>query len=240
MLKFNRLNFLLIVLISHMALGYVLIFGSLSQILATILLFIIECSFCSTAVYHRLISHRSWTAPRFIEIIGTLGGIFTFTGTPITRTLSHRYHHKYADTQLDPHSPKVMGMFMTYFPMLVKNRKMSLKLVPDLLHDPLYKFCHANYFYIIILTFTGFYLLFGLQWAVALVLAPGALTWMNISICNIFCHSGKNELIVNNKFLALITFGEGMHKNHHEHPDSPRFGSRQYDLGHFWIRLFQK
>ena len=135
MVKFNRINFFILILISHLALAYILIFGTIYQISTSIFLFFIECSFCSTAIYHRLLSHRSWSTWRFVEVVGTIGGIFTFTGTPITRTLSHRYHHKYADTLLDPHSPKVMGIFKTYFPMLVRNRKMNPKIISDILQE---------------------------------------------------------------------------------------------------------
>lgn len=240
MLKFNWLKFLILILLAHAGLLYILIFGSISQVLAMFLLFVLECLFSSTVIYHRLLSHRSWNAPRWIEIAGTFIGIFTFTGTPITRTLSHRYHHKYTDTEKDPHSPKILGVFLTYFPMLQKDKHMDLRLVDDLLKDDFHRWCHRNYFFIIGFSLGVSLLLLGPVWTIALLIAPGALCWNNISICNILCHLGKRETIINSRIVSIITFGEGWHKHHHENPDDPNFGVEKFDLGYWLIKRLEK
>src|SRR5690606_29961489 len=139
-----------------------------------------------------------------------------------------------------PHSPRVMGVFKTYFPMLQKNRKMDLRMVEDLLKDPFHKWCHKHYFYIIFAVLLTSFLGLGFPWTLALFVAPGALCWMNISICNIFCHLGKESFIANNRFLSIITFGEGWHKNHHDYPESPDFGFGKFDIGFWLIKKLEK
>jgi stearoyl-CoA desaturase (delta-9 desaturase) len=183
------------------------------------------------------LSHRSWNAPYWYEIFGTLLGIFSFTGTPITRTLAHRYHHAYTETNKDPHSPRVHGVFLAYLPML-KYEKLNPLIVRDLLNHKFHRFIHENYLNIIITTLLTSLLLFGFIWTVILFVAPGALCWMNISICNIGCHWGKDsDPIKQSKLLAWLTFGEGYHNYHHNKPNDPNFGHGKFDIGYFFIKL---
>lgn len=233
-------RFFALLILSHIGLIYLLIVGTWVQISITILISMCIVLFSSTMVYHRLLSHRSWNAPYWYEIFGTLLGIFSFTGTPITRTLAHRYHHAYTETNKDPHSPRVHGVFLAYLPML-KYEKLNPLMVRDLLNHKFHKFIHENYLNIIITTLITSLLLFGFIWTVVLFVAPGALCWMNISICNIGCHWGKDsDPIKQSKLLAWLTFGEGYHKHHHDKPNDPNFGNGNFDIGYFFIKLLEK
>lgn len=238
--EFTRHKFLALILISHLSLLYILVFGSIWQIFAAIAMASLIITVASTATYHRLLSHRSWNAPRWFEIFGTLLGVLSFTGTSITRTVIHRYHHSFTDTEKDPHSPLVLGIFKTYFPMLQEDVKFDLRVVADLLRDPFHRNLH-RYYFLILITFIAFALLiFTPSWAIALFIAPGALCWMNISICNIFCHLGKKETIVDSRLLAILTFGEGWHKYHHDNPLAADFGQGKWDPGFWVVRLFER
>lgn len=240
MIQFTNYRFLLLQIIAHISLLVVLVFGSWIQIATTIGIFFFITLFGSTVTYHRLLSHRSWNAPYWYEVFGTVLGIFSFTGTPITRTLAHRYHHAYTDTIKDPHSPRILGPYLTYFPMLTE-KKLSPMLVRDLLHSKLHVFIHNYYLNIILSVIVLSTLLFGWMWTIVLFVAPGALCWNNISICNIFCHYGKEgDDIKQSRFLALLTFGEGFHKHHHESPNDPNFGGKQFDIGYAVIKLFER
>lgn len=233
-------RFLALLIFSHICFVGLLLFGSLSQIAAMFGIAMFITLFSSTIVYHRLLSHRSWKAPYWYEVFGTVIGIFSFTGTPITRTLAHRYHHAYTETKKDPHSPREHGVLLTYLPML-KNEKLNPLIVRDLLNHRLHKFIHENYLNIIILTIVTSLLLFGFVWTIALFIAPGTLCWMNISLCNIGCHWGKgDDPIKQSKLLAWLTFGEGFHKYHHDQPNDPNFGNGSFDIGYFVIRLLEK
>lgn len=240
MIKFTNIRFLMLQLVAHLGFFVLLWYGNIIQIVTTVIIFCAITLFASTVTYHRLLSHRSWNAPRWYEIFGTILGIFSFTGTPITRTLAHRYHHAYTDTDRDPHSPKILGPLLTYFPMLTE-KKLNPVLVRDLLHDKFHMFIHTYYLTIIVVTVLLSVLIVGPLWTLALLVAPGALCWNNISICNIFCHPwNETEHIKQNKFLAFMTFGEGYHLHHHTVPTDPKFGGNNFDLGYAVIKLFER
>lgn len=240
MIKFTNIRFLLLQIVAHLSLASVLIFGSWIQIITTFIVFVSITLFASTVTYHRLLSHRSWNAPYWYEVFGTILGIFSFTGTPITRTLAHRYHHAHTDTEKDPHSPRILGPYLTYFPMLTE-KKLNPILVRDLLNNSFHMFIHNYYFNLILATVALSLLILGPMWTVSLFVAPGALCWNNISICNIFCHYGKDgDAIKHNKLLAFLTFGEGYHKHHHDKPKDPNFGGKEFDIGYAVIKLFER
>lgn len=233
-------RFLALLIFSHLCFVGLLFFGSMTQIITTVGIAIFITLFSSTIVYHRLLSHRSWNAPYWYEVFGTIIGIFSFTGTPITRTLAHRYHHAYTETEKDPHSPRAHGIFLAYLPML-KKEKLNPLIVRDLLNHKLHRFIHENYLNIILLTLGTSLLLFGFVWTIALFVAPGTLCWMNISLCNIGCHWGKDDdPIKQSRLLAWLTFGEGFHRHHHDQPNDPNFGNGSFDIGYFFIKLLEK
>lgn len=234
-------NFFILTVVSHLSLLSVIMFGTLLQLLVVFFIFFFITLFSSTIIYHRLLSHRSWNCPLWYERVGTAIGIFSFTGTPVTRTLAHRYHHAYADTKLDPHSPRVLGIFYAYFPMLRVN-KLNPRLVRDILENKFHRFIHEYYLRIILLTVLIASLIVGPWWALVLFVAPGALCWMNISLCNIACHWGrKGDDIKQSTVLALLTFGEGYHKHHHDSPSSPDFSNGTgYDIGYYVICMLRK
>jgi len=233
-------RFLILLLISHVCFVCLLATGLWLNIFITISISIFITLFSSTIVYHRLLSHRSWNAPYWYEVFATIIGIFSFTGTPITRTLAHRYHHAFTETNKDPHSPRVHGWFLAYLPML-KNENLNPILVRDLLNHKLHRYIHENYLNIILITIICSLILLGPLWTITLFIAPGTLCWMNISICNIGCHWGKdNDLIKQSRFLAWLTFGEGFHRYHHVNPTDPNFGNGSFDIGYFVIKLLEK
>ena len=239
-MTFTNRKFFILILLSHAGLLFILLKGSYLQILTTFLIFCFITLFSSTILYHRFLSHRSWNSPRWYEIFATILGIFSFTGTPITRTLAHRYHHAYTDTGKDPHSPRHLNLLLVYFPMLTE-KKLNPVLVRDLLSDKFHMYIHQNYLKIIIITIFLSFVTIGPMWTVATFIAPGALCWLNISLCNILCHWGDPlDQIKQSKLLAWLTFGEGFHRVHHENPKNPNFGNSQFDIGFYAIKLIEK
>jgi stearoyl-CoA desaturase (delta-9 desaturase) len=239
-MKLTGRNFFILTLVSHLAFFSVMLFGTLLQATVVFLIFCFITLFSSTIIYHRLLSHRSWKCPAWYEKVGTAIGIFSFTGTPVTRTLAHRYHHAYSDTNQDPHSPRAHGIFYAYFPMLREN-KLNPRIVRDILENKFHRFIHENYLKIIIATILIASVLFGVWWTTVLFIAPGALCWMNISLCNIMCHWGAaGDDIKQNRVLAFLTFGEGYHRHHHDNPNDPNFGNGQFDIGFYAIKIIEK
>ena len=236
-MKLTNRRFFYLQLAAHTGLVYLLFVGEVYQILITLGIAGFILLFSSTIMYHRYLSHRSWNAPKWFEIFSTCIGIFSFTGSSIVRTLSHRYHHAFSDTEKDPHSPRYNSIFYTYFPMLRENNYNPM-LVKDLLGNKFHRNIHEYYLAIIVSTIAVSCMIIGPLWTVILLVAPGAVCWTNISLCNIACHWGKKDaLIKQNTILAWMTFGEGYHRHHHESPTDPNFGQNKIDPGYIAIKL---
>src|SRR3982751_3131413 len=56
--------------------------------------------------YHRLLTHRGYETPKWLEYFLTICATLTLEGGPIFWVATHRIHHKYSDREGDPHSPK--------------------------------------------------------------------------------------------------------------------------------------
>lgn len=232
----TREKFFALTLISQISFLYILFFGSVTQLISAVIISIILIICCSSIVYHRYISHKSWNCPRWYEIFASILGIFAFTGSTITRTAIHRQHHAFVDVNRDPHSPHIIGQFKVYYPFFNK-MNVSSTYARDLLTDPLHKIIHQYYVYFIIIFFICGLILTDLQWAVALILSPGALCWINVCILNTIGHKEKGG--TNSFLLSLFTLGEGNHKYHHENPTDPNTGGL-FDPGYLIIKILNK
>lgn len=234
-----------ILLISHFAAVFVFMYGSSTQIAAMILLHLFNFWISGTVTYHRLLSHRSWLAPRWFELFGTFIGVFSFTGSSITRTIIHRQHHLFSDTESDPHSPLYKSKLQLYFPMFYFGHKLDSRLARDLMRDKFHVWIHKKYLLIILTTTLLFYYFFGPVWTMSLVLAPGVFSWITIFLGNYLCHIGvkkgqTEDRSKNNFFIVLIGFGEGWHGNHHDDPQNASFAKGQWDPGWWLIKLVQR
>lgn len=192
----------------------------------------------STTLYHRYYSHNSWKCPNWYKFIGTFIGTFGLTGSPLFRTISHLNHHAFSDTQNDSHCPYHYGIIKTYFPQLIKReKKINFLYGKKIMNDKFALFMSKYYLHILIVVYLMSFITFGFVFTVAILIGPGVMCWLNISICNIFCHSHKlsNTMIKNNHFIALITMGEGYHLTHHNYPNEIRFG--KFDMGYFFINV---
>lgn len=207
-----------------------------------------------TIGYHRLISHRSFSCPKFVEYFWVLGGYLAFEGSPLWWATIHRAHHKYSDTPLDPHSPK-NGLYNSHTGWML-NDKYPAGFTPernakDLFVDPIYRFLDQNGNWrknhmlclalalgvrLVILAF------FGWQAALASLLA-GLIVLQVPLILNVVCHipmlgyknyNSKDDS-VNVWWVALFSMGEGWHNNHHAAPGSARTGMRAWEFDASWM-----
>lgn len=145
----------------------------------------------------------------------------------------HRKHHRFSDTEKDPHSPHYKGWF---YPMwLVAFAKAEPRYAVDLVKDKLYYWQHTYYFLIVFLFVGCLYIIspFAIVYA---FLAPVAISWIAANSINVLCHPKSG--VKNSTLLGLLVWGEGYHKNHHDAPGNYRFG--KYDMGSLVIRLLKK
>ena len=198
--------------------------------------------------YHRLHTHRSFRVPLLLEYFFAVCGALTLEGGPIFWVATHRIHHQYSDRPGDPHSPRE-GAWWAHVGWLLfgesnhnNTRKMS-KYAPDLAKHKFYVWLNNWHWVPMVALGTALWVAGGFSmmlWGICLRVVLGLhATWLINSATHMW---GSRRFETrddsrNNFLIALITFGEGFHNNHHAHPTSARHGLAWYEFDISWITL---
>jgi len=198
--------------------------------------------------YHRLHTHRSYKVPRWLEYFFAVCGALTLEGGPIFWVGVHRLHHQKSDQPGDPHSPRDgawwahMG-WMMFGETTHNNTRIMSKYAPDLAKDRFYVWLNNYHWTLTVALAAILYAIGGLPmmlWGVFLRVTAGLhATWMINSLTHMWGPRRFNtrDDSRNNWFVALFTFGEGWHNNHHAHPSSARHGLTWYEVDLSWIQI---
>lgn len=184
--------------------------------------------------YHRLLSHRSFKTKKIIERILSLFGVLTVMGSPLAWVAVHRQHHRYSDTELDPHSPHRIGIVRSWLGFWGKVEISSMT-TKDLRKDSYQKFLHNHYLeinlaYVIVLFLIDPWLVI-YAWAI-----PAMMIFHSAGAFDVIAHiqgyrsyntadQSKNSWVAN-----IITMGEGWHNNHHARPSAWRQGEKWWEI----------
>ena len=198
--------------------------------------------------YHRLLTHRSYKVPRFFEYFLAVCGTLTLEGGPIFWVATHRVHHQHSDQEGDPHSP-TEGGFWAHMGWIMfgeakhNDTQAMARYAPDLGKDGFYVWLNEYHYVplvvlgLILLAFGGWPMVF---WGIFLRVIVGLhATWLVNSATHMW---GARRFMTkdqsrNNWWVAILTFGEGWHNNHHAHPTSARHGLAWYELDITWIQI---
>lgn len=202
-----------------------------------------------TLGYHRLATHRSFTTYPWIKRILLICGAMAWQGPPAAWASLHIQHHANSDRLRDPHSPVTHSFWYAHCGWIFNHYRPNYRKYGKwLLKDKDVHFVSRYYGVISIGSFMLPLLIGGWQawlWAgwFRLFLASHA-TWS----VNSLCHFAGSRLYPNvrdnsrNRFLiAILTFGEGWHNNHHQFLRNPKLGHRWYqiDMG-YWVLGFMR
>jgi stearoyl-CoA desaturase (delta-9 desaturase) len=198
--------------------------------------------------YHRLHTHRSYKVPLWLEYFFALCGSLTLEGGPIFWVAVHRIHHQKSDLPGDPHSPRD-GAFWSHVGWILfgetnhNNTRMMSKYAPDLAKHRFYVWLN-NYHWVPVTIMAILILAIGgwrmLLWTTFFRIVFGLhATWLVNSATHMW---GARRFATrddsrNNWWVALISFGEGWHNNHHAHPTSARHGLAWYEFDPSWILI---
>jgi fatty-acid desaturase len=198
--------------------------------------------------YHRLHTHRSFKVPLVLEYFFAVCGALTLEGGPIFWVGTHRIHHQKSDLPGDPHSPRDGAWWAHVGWLLVgeakhNNTRLLSKYAPDLAKHRFYIWLN-NWHWVPMVVLGAILFAFGgvsmVLWGVMLRVVLGLhATWLVNSATHMW---GSRRFTTrddsrNNWWVALMTFGEGWHNNHHAHPTSARHGLAWYELDISWITL---
>lgn len=181
-----------------------------------------------SAYYHRMLCHQAWRPPYWVEVVMAVMTAGHGLSPAISWVAVHRKHHRYSDTHQDPHGPHLMGLAANS---LLAFYKTDLKYAGNLLRSRLYQFQLKYYFYILIVYTVIWSLLFGLQ---SWFIINGYVLIMQ-TLVNYFGHRGGRA--VNVKWVSILSHGELHHKNHHDDPQTARFGP--WDIPYAFIRILR-
>jgi fatty-acid desaturase len=198
--------------------------------------------------YHRLHTHRGYKTSKAFEYFLAVCGTLTLEGGPIFWVAIHRKHHQHSDQPLDPHTPRVSGFWshmgwILFGETLHNDTTVMARYAPDLGRDPFYRWLTTYHW--VPLTVLGFLLLaIGgwplVNWAIFLRVVLGLhATYLVNSATHLW---GRRRFATqddskNSWWVAMLTFGEGWHNNHHAHPTSARHGLAWYEFDPTWIEL---
>jgi stearoyl-CoA desaturase (delta-9 desaturase) len=193
--------------------------------------------------YHRLLTHRSFALrPRWLEYVFTILGTCASEGGPIGWVADHRKHHAFADEDDDTHTP-LQGFFWAhmYWWMMIGETsehtpEFYKKWCPDLCKDPVHRWLERYHIVFPILLMVGLYALGGMSWLVwggffrsVFVLHS---TWLVNSASHVWGYRSHptRDRSTNLWWVALLTYGEGWHNNHHALQTSARHGLRWWEV----------
>ena len=202
-----------------------------------------------TLGYHRLLSHRAFEVPLWLERVFATCGALSAEYGPIEWVGLHRQHHKWSDKGLDPHNIN-RGFWWAHIGWMlfrVPGEKRVKRYAGDLRADPYYRWLDNNFLALQIPLGVLLYSLGGWHWVLwgipLRITAVYHLTWCINSVCHTWGTQPYKDIdqAKNNKWLGWIAFGEGWHNNHHAFPYSAKHGLQgQFDLTWYVILLLSK
>ena len=248
-LKWNATVFMIIFHIGAVAALFVFNWRAL---VVAIVLWWITASLGVGMGFHRLLTHRGYKTPRLVEYVLSVLGTLTLEGGPIYWVVTHRIHHAFTDTEGDPHTPRDGGWWSHVGWILwgtgqQYDSSVVAHYAPDLVKDRFHVWLNRLYWVplvllgLALLALGGWpYLMWGIFFRVTFNLHA---TWLVNSATHMW---GRRRFATgddsrNNWWVALLTFGEGWHNNHHAHPVSARHGLAWYEIDPNWwgIRVMQ-
>jgi stearoyl-CoA desaturase (delta-9 desaturase) len=202
-----------------------------------------------TAGYHRYFSHRSYRMGRIPQFLLAFLAQTSAQKGVLWWVAQHRHHHRHSDDEHDVHSPNQRGFWWSHVGWILSNEFDSYdrKAVSDLAKFPELVFLDRYHWICPILFAAALTALFGVPGLVwGFVISTVVLYHCTFAINSVAHLAGTRRFNTpdgsrNNWLLALVTFGEGWHNNHHYCMSSCRQGYRwwELDVTYIGIRLLE-
>ncbi len=206
-------------------------------------------TFISTVYLHRVLSHKSIQLHPAVTMLMRIGTWMLTSISPREWVAVHRKHHNFTDVEGDPHSPHVEGYWkimlanVYYYRREANNDNTLERYAADLPYDRLDQALLRHGTLGICLTGVILVLLMGL--------GPGLVALLTLAVVYLLFSAAINGAghtvgyktfdndATNLRLLALITFGEGLHNNHHARPAAPKLSAFAGEFDPAWpiIRL---
>lgn len=243
-----------VIILFHIGAVAALFLFSWQRLLVMAVLYVVAINVGIGMCYHRLLTHRGYRVPKWLEYVMSICATLSLEGGPIFWVSTHRVHHQLSDQEGDPHTPREGGWWahagwILFGTALHAQTETLARYSPDLSRDRFYVWLSKYHWMPLLasglLLFGGGWLWGGLVNGIAMVLWGVLLrvtlglhaTWLVNSATHLW---GSRRFETrdgsrNNWWVALFTGGEGWHNNHHAHPVSARHGFAWYEFDpNFW------
>jgi len=217
--------------------------------------------------YHRLLTHRGFSCPRWVERLFAILGVCCAEESPTIWVAWHRQHHHEADKEPDPHSPLASFLWGHIGWLMIKSDNsesgpLTDRYAKDLTKDPFYAWLEKsdNWFKVVLISWTFFFAIgfaaarytgstttdaiqFGsslVVWGVAVrTVAVWHITWSINSVTHLWGYRSYDtpDNSRNNILIGIIANGEGWHNNHHADPRSARHGFSWREPDITWLTI---
>lgn len=215
-------NCLLVAALPFFALEFTLV-----GVIISITLYYIFGACGIVATFHRFHSHGTFEFKyKWVEVLFTLLGSLSGSGSALGWAAMHRIHHKHPDTLDDPHSP-VHGPWKT-LTVYYHYGEGKWRYIRDLLAKPYVVFMHKWYFLILLAYVAALYLSLGLPGIYYGFCLPSVITLGMSGLTNYVSHipwlgyqtHPDAGHATNAWWTSIFNCGEGWHNNHHHNPKS--------------------
>jgi stearoyl-CoA desaturase (delta-9 desaturase) len=247
-------------IVLHVACCAVIWVGVSGFALATAAMLYAVRMFAITGFYHRYFSHRAFRASRVVQFVFAAIGASSVQRGPLWWAAHHRNHHRHADDELDPHSPVRRGFLWSHVGWFLTPRGFGTdwSMIRDLSRFPELRLLDRFDILMPVVLAVALYALGHYLSIAQPQLRTSAMQLVVWGFCistvvlfhatfmiNSLAHRfgsrrfGTRDASRNNWLLALITFGEGWHNNHHRFPGAARQGLRWWecDMTYYGLSL---
>ena len=210
--------------------------------------------------YHRLLAHRSFECPKWMERTFVTLGICCVQDSPVNWVAVHRRHHHHSDRSGDPHSPR-RGLFRSHIGWILRAEypterwQLAHRYSQDILRDPYYAWLERYYRWLLVIA-ASCALIFAFAFVLALLRGLSTADSLHVGLCYFVWAAGVRTVAVwhitfsvnsathrwgyrnyetdddsrNNILVGFLSNGEGWHNNHHAEPNAAQFGRRWWEV----------
>lgn len=198
--------------------------------------------------YHRLLTHKSFSAPPWFRYALVTLGALSGAGPPIHWAAMHRVHHRFSDTERDPHD-STRGFWYSHVLHLFviddreQNQDHLGTYAPDLMKEPYLRFLNRYGTWLALAVLPVLFSFGGWPWVFWGGFVRIAATWNIMWLVNSASHMWgyrnykTGDRTVNCWWVALLAAGEGWHNNHHAQPACAAHGHRSWEVDQSFLMI---
>ena len=206
----------------------------------SVLFYFLYCAIGNNVALHRYFTHKQFKVSKPTEWFFTWCATMSGLGSPISYAIPHLVHHKYPDSELDPHGPGAGRRSLLYYfhrHLHINEKTLTSRRIFELTRT--YCKLHKNY-WLIVAANAG--IMLAIDWKVFLFCwwLPSTLTLWAVSLGIYMQH--ENGGASNTRSYSWFGWGEGLHKNHHIIPGTSNTALKpgEFDYTHWIASWFAK